>query len=176
MELIWRDDDIYMTKSLIEDIHFYNLKQFKKIHKLLTKRRFIHTLAIIASEIDKYPKLTKYLLKHKNECSFQSHGWEHLDYSEMSENDIYYYLDKANKKIEKTFCTKVTTFYAPYNKFSQKLRNVCNTLRLELNDDFVLPVQWLKGKRSKTVNFHYWAVNEKQMDDFMEMIKLFPIV
>jgi len=171
-DLIWRDDDIYMTKSLRDDRHFYSYEQFKKVHQMIRERGFIHTLAIIASEIDKYPEFTKYLLEHKNEFSFQLHGLEHSDYFLWQEEDaIYMALEKAKGIIEKTFGTKVSTFYAPYNKITDKIRSVCARLGLEVNEDYVTPEQWLMGKRSKTINFHYWAVKEGQVDALRQVLE-----
>jgi len=164
-ELIFRDDDIYLTKSICSpDRYYYNFEKFKKVHHLLKGYR--HSLAIIASEIDNYPLLTEFLLQNKNDFDFQIHGWNHDDYTEL--DNPYSEIKKAKDKIEKTFGVECTIFYAPYNHRNDKLRKACQKLKLELNEKFVSPEQFLEGKMAKTLYFHYWS--DSQVDNLKKIL------
>ena len=155
---IFRDDDIYLTKSERSG-QIYDFKAFKVVHEMLAEAGKIHTLAIIASEIDTYPELTKYILERKKEFAFGVHGWEHSDYLRWNMEIVKKDLQKAKDKIEETFDTECFWFFAPWNRFNNDLILTAREVGLNLNTNYLLPDQPIqKG----VLCFHYWIPEQRE--------------
>lgn len=155
---VFRDDDIYLTRSERSG-QIYDFEAFKSVHEMLAEAGQIHTLAIIASEIDTYPELTKYILERKKEFAFGVHGWEHSDYSKMEQNKVKADLLKAKNKIEKVFDTKCFWFFAPWNRWTDELIETAKDCGLKLNTHYCLPDQEVqKG----VLCFHCWIKEQRK--------------
>ncbi len=156
--IIYRDDDIYLTSSKRSG-QIYDFEAFKVVHEMLSKNGKIHTLAIIASEIDNHPELTEYILERKNEFEFGVHGWEHSDYSTWKMEDVERDLQMAKEKIEKTFDTKCVWFFAPWNRWNEELILMAKEVGLTLNTEYLTPDQ---DPRSGVLCFHYWIPEQRE--------------
>jgi len=152
-KIVYRDDDIYLTSSERSG-QIYNFEMFKQAHELLSANNKIHTLAIIASEIDNYPEMTEYILSRKDEFDFGVHGWGHSDYSKWDIKDFKQDLIKARNKIEKTFGIKCHWFFAPWNRFTDEMVEATKEIDLETNIHYSLPEH--PRQEDAVLCFHYW--------------------
>ena len=156
---ILRDDDIYLSNSPRYGTLYYNFNEFVEVHEMIADAGFKHTLAIIASEIDKYPELTEYIKRHLSECNLEVHGWEHADYSKwVNKADITTDMLKAEVKIKKTFGVEPTMFFPPWNRYSDIMKAGVEDSGLKFMGDYVQFPQ-----TGDVICFHYWNLEERNM-------------
>jgi len=167
--IVFRNDDIFLTKS-VRSGQIYNFKKFKESHELLKGR--IHILSIIASEIDNYPEMKDYILANKKDFRFGIHGWEHSDYSKMTKEQIKKELTMARDKIEDTFEVEVKWFFPPWNRVSESTRKACNEIGLRINENYIIPKQFIKGVKGDVIDFHYW--HDEEMSILKQCLKSIP--
>jgi peptidoglycan/xylan/chitin deacetylase (PgdA/CDA1 family) len=77
------------------------------------------SLALVMHYIDRNPTLLKNIMDGYNKGLFELalHGWNHVDYSKLSEVQQQDSLSKANKKMQKLFGKPSSIFVAPYTLF-----------------------------------------------------------
>jgi peptidoglycan/xylan/chitin deacetylase (PgdA/CDA1 family) len=156
--VIYRNDDIFLTESPRGFGEYYSFEKFKKSHELLKGHK--HILAIIAGEIENYPEMKEYILKHKDDFMFGIHGWAHERYSEWKEPAIYISIKRAKEKIESTFGVKATHFCPTWNKRNYDMYIAVQKLGMEVQDHFIVPREIEEGKSAEAVCFHYWNDDE----------------
>lgn len=162
------DDDPFLTESPNGLGVYYNFEQFKKVHEMIANAGEIHTLAIIAGEIENHPELKDYILKRKDEFNLQLHGWLHERYSEWSKEAIKVSLQRAKEKIEKTFDVEVGYFFPPWNKRFPAMYEACEDLGLKLDDNWCNFTEALNGVKTKTIRFHSWNLLEvEQLEKYL---------
>lgn len=161
--MVFRSDDIFLTSS-IRSGQIYNFDAFKASHELLKGK--IHILSIIAGEIDNHPEMKEYIIANKKDFKFGIHGWLHNDYSKMPKEEIKKELSMAKDKIEKEFGVEVKWFFPPWNRVSETTRKACNEIGLKINENYIIPKQYLQGLRGDVINFHYWS---KQEMDYLKL-------
>lgn len=78
------------------------------------------SLALVMHFIDRNPILLKNIKEGYNKGLFELalHGWNHVDYSNLSEVQQQDSLSKANKKMQKFFGKPSNIFIAPYTLFN----------------------------------------------------------
>lgn len=170
-EIIFRDDDMYLTESPTQGRELYSLEKFKKAHELLVKYGKKHAMAIIAAEINNYPELTKYILSRKDEFIFGVHGWTHNHYATWKQEPIEVSLARAKKKIEETFDVTCEWFFPPWNEQSDALTTACFRVGLKPNYSQTSTTGWIKSERAEAICFHYWS--DGQMDELEKILRCY---
>jgi len=146
--IIFRDDDIS---------HLTAVNQFAEIHKLFRSRVILHTIALIAKDINKNPALIEFI--NANNIDVQLHCWKHYDLN----NDLKVTADDLKKgcdTIEKYFNHRPNVLYPPWNKTSKGLEEVAANLGLTVSADKISLSQYIRhdGRFDDVViNFHSWA-------------------
>lgn len=154
------DDDPFLTESPNGLGVYYNFEQFKKVHEMIADAGQIHTLAIIAGEIENHPELKEYILNKKEEFNLQLHGFLHERYSEWSKEAIKISLQRAKDKIENVFDVKVNWFFPPWNKRSPAMYEACKELGLKLDENWMNLTEALDRQNAETIRFHSWNLLE----------------
>jgi len=151
--MIFRDDDIsYLT----------DVKQFKRVHEIFIEHNVVHTIAVIASGIEKNQELIEYIKMNSWLMDVQLHCWEHIDYSQ-NESDIYEHMRLSRRIFKRVFGEYPKVFYPPWNKATQFLIDKMKDFHMELSNEKVSLSQYIRtkgGVNEKVVNFHYWADEE----------------
>lgn len=164
------DDDPFLTESPNGHGVYYDFEQFKKVHQLIAGAGEIHTIAIIAGEIENHPEMKEYILERKAEFGFGLHGWLHERYSEWQTSAIVVSLGRARRKIFETFGEWCTEYYPTWNKRSPALYEACKSLDLLLNDDWMTLTEALTGEQKKAIRFHSW--NQAEVDQLKKYLNV----
>lgn len=144
MSLIYRDDDISVTS---------NSELVYRVHNLFIKHNKVHTIALLMKDIWDNKEIWHWLMTAKN-LEICLHGWEHSDYSIMSEGDIRHNFTWCfDYWKEKLACHKkdfipIKKFLPPWNRVSEAL--------IKVADEFGMEVDNRVG--GEIYNFHYWAL------------------
>lgn len=152
--MIFRDDDIsYLTK----------LEDFKRVHSLFEKYNVMHTVAVIAKDLDKNPELVEYLKSNKL-IDVQLHCWEHYDMSITDKDTLYKDISEGIRTIIDILGVEITTLYPPWNKSSEILEDVAvGELGLTVSNKKITLSAYIRcaGQvEEDVINFHYWADSE----------------
>jgi peptidoglycan/xylan/chitin deacetylase (PgdA/CDA1 family) len=169
VNMLLRDDDIFLTESPSNGRHLYNFEKFVKVHTMLQSYQKKHAIAIIASEIDNYPKLKEYIKANKKDFIFGVHGWGHQTYSVWGLNEIKESLGRAMGKIDDVFGVRPEYFFPPWNKRSPAIFEACGQLKLKVDEFFTNAVSVLQGDKADTLCFHYW--NDLEVKQLEECLK-----
>ena len=79
------------------------------------------TLAILADGIDFYPAWTWYIQENLYRYNIELHGMHHINYRNVPYKKFMEDTREAIDKIEKTFDTKVTTWYPPWGRKGERM-------------------------------------------------------
>lgn len=164
-----RDDDIFLTESPRNGRHFYNFEKFVKVHTMIKSYGKLHAIGIIASEIDNYPKLKKYIDDNKRDFIFAIHGWAHQYYATWGVEEIKESLGRAKGKISDVFGITAEHFFPPWNKRSPAMYEACSHLKLKLDEFYTNAEMVLRGDKKDTLCFHYW--NDEEVKLLEECLK-----
>lgn len=151
--MIFRDDDISC---------FTNLDDFKRVHDLFNKYETLHTIALIAKDIERHPSLIDYI-KSQSNIDVQLHCWDHIDLTECHIITVKASLEHGIQKMEEIFNKIPTILYPPWNRSDERLEEACKEQKLEVSHKKISLPQYIKfnGDVSEsTINFHYWAAQE----------------
>jgi hypothetical protein len=145
--MIYRDDDVNV---------YTNVYLFKELHKQFIAMSQVHTVAVVMKDLWENHALFWYLATAPL-LRVGLHGWEHKDYSILSYNECYNDLRKALSYWETNStrmigsCKKIDTFFAPWNRDSENIRNACSDLGLKFCN--IRKGYW-EGEKIKS--FHWW--------------------
>ncbi len=156
--MIFRDDDIS---------RFTDMKRFKTIHQVFQEHEVIHTLAIIAKDIDKATELIQYIQDNKEQFDLQLHCWEHIDYS-INESECYPHFRDSRKVFKEVFGEHPSVFYPPWNRGTKLIQTIAQNYRMTLSTEKISLSQYVRfngSVKEEVVNFHYWADHEVMMLD-----------
>lgn len=119
---IYRDDDVNVYTDAF---------RFKALHEEFIKRKEVHTVAVIMKDLWENHALFYYLATAPY-LEIGLHGWEHKDYSLLSEEECYddifeslmYWKLNARRMVGKPE-KRITTFFAPWNHKSEDIEKAC---------------------------------------------------
>lgn len=130
--MIFRDDDISC---------FTDLTTLKTIQGLFDIRNKVHTCSLLMKDLWESKGIWFWLMTTKN-IDVALHGWEHIDYSLLSKGEIesdirkcLTYWEINSKRAMDVYgydYRPIKVFYPPWNKSSNDLIEVCDTLGLEV--------------------------------------------
>jgi peptidoglycan/xylan/chitin deacetylase (PgdA/CDA1 family) len=106
--------------------HWLQSAQLALMDLFITRNQNL-SLGLIMNNIGKDSKLIQKLKEGRSKKLFELclHGWDHLDYTKLNEEEQEHSLLKANKKMETMFGCSSSTFIAPYGLFD---KNVVKTM------------------------------------------------
>ncbi len=159
MQFIFRDDDISFKT---------NLDQFVKVHEYFMKRGCVHTIAVIAKDIQNAPSLIDYIRSNRKTFDVQIHCWEHLVLSELTEEQLRIDIENAKAALMDFLKVIPTVLYPPWNKSSEMVERIAKEYDLDVSYKKISLSQFVKcgwDVEERVVNFHYWADEEAALID-----------
>ncbi len=157
---------------------------FKETDEIIKKYKLHCILAVLSEGIDEYPKWVSYIKRRKKRYQIELHGSSHKNYLKLTEEELEQDLIEARDKIEKTFKTKITTWYVPWGRKQQNLygKKICRKLRLKYGvpkgRQDILTYLWVKKYRpnhrftSNEFNIHFWSAKEiSKLEEFIKTWK-----
>lgn len=158
-KMIFRDDDpSYLTTG-------DSFEQFKQVQDTFDRYNLTHTIALIAKNIELNPALIDYI--NSKNIDVQLHCWDHMDMTTV-EVILYDQLYKGVEAIKKYFKNPPTKLYPPWNKVDDKVRSIAKELGLDCDEEKLSLPQYIRVKghvSEHTVNFHYWAYDDRFLID-----------
>lgn len=148
---LYRDDDVSVYTCPME---------FKKLHQKFIDKKQVHTVAVLMKDLWENHSLFYYLATAPY-LDVQLHGWEHKDYSILSYEECYFDLKKSLDYWEENStrmtkqCKPITTFFAPWNREGEGIKQACKDLGLKFCN--TKKGIW-EGKEIKS--FHYWSADD----------------
>lgn len=161
--MIFRDDDI---------CHTTKLDRFIEMDELFKKYNVDHTIAIITKDLEKNPDLIQYI-KDNPHIKVQSHGWEHIRYSDMQL--FKEHLELSKKKLTEIFGQTPTVWYPAWNETNKEMDKVANEVGLSPYPNHISISGYvrLNGKTDKdTINMHYWAEEMKFLESALKIAQV----
>jgi peptidoglycan/xylan/chitin deacetylase (PgdA/CDA1 family) len=149
-------------------------EMFLEADKIFEEYNYPCTLAVLGEGIKHCPEWVEHIKKNQHRYKIELHGYSHHHFAQLSEEQGEEDLRKALDLIEKTFDTKITTWYVPFGRKSMPEWGgaVCERLGIKLDIPIrkTLPLFWFKDKTIPQINWHYW--DKKQVNQVKEIIKL----
>ena len=92
------------------------------------------TIGLVVRYLELYPKLLEFILQGYRRGTFELalHGWDHDDYSKLSQVDQERYLLRAKTKLDKLIGNHSKIFIPPYNKFNRYTINTMKKLGINI--------------------------------------------
>jgi peptidoglycan/xylan/chitin deacetylase (PgdA/CDA1 family) len=144
-----RDDDVSVYTCLCE---------FKKLHQVFIDKKQVHTTVVLMKDLWENQGMFYYLATAPY-LEIGLHGWEHKDYSTLSYEECYSDLKKSldywkDNSLRMTGQFKeIKTFFAPWNREGDEIRQACADLGLNFCN--VRKGLW-NGYNVRS--FHWWSV------------------
>lgn len=162
--MIFRDDDISVTTDLAV---------LKPVHDKFKAAIVMHTIAVIAKDLDQNKDLVAYL-KREN-FDIQLHCWEHINLVENKKR-LASDIELSLAMFEKCGIDRPTILACPWNISDSTVIHIAKGYGLEI------PVKSPSDKCSlsyyvshngnvphSTVNFHYWDDECKDLDEALRI-------
>ena len=123
-------------------------------------------LAVLAEGITFYPQWVEYIKKNKHRFKIELHGFNHINYRNLSKEELKSILGDSKKRIEDAFETEITTWYLPFGRKGENPygEEVCQELGITYDKQTrkIDARLWLKHYQETKeslfphMNFHYW--------------------
>lgn len=130
-----------------------SLKRFIAVDELFIKYNKVHTIAVIADEIEKAEGLVEYINAHPH-IDLQLHGWQHILYTEnhnIADNHFKWGIEKLQNIFGKT----PTVFYPPWNASDSFIEETANKHGMEVSFKHITLEAYIMGAKGDVINFHY---------------------
>jgi len=167
-------DNSYILKTqkfIIREDDFdprYSFATVKNTHELFLQKNLIHTLAIQAKRHEGVGH-TQEVIDYINSTSnwdIQLHGWDHDRYSDWKYNDIVRDLFAGIGYCQQMFKRVPTVFYPPWNCESNVLKQACQYVGLQFNNNCAYIMSYTNTPESyqdkNVIYFHNWDLNNSK--------------
>ncbi len=132
------------------------------------------SLGIIMNRINESSVLVETIKEGKHAGLFELdlHGWEHVDFTQLSENEQFIAMEQSNQKMNKIFGIYSNVFIPPYNKFNGDTIEVLKPNGIQIissdtssdrSDYFVSQIQSQRG--SNNTLYHMPAMTTLEGDN-----------
>ena len=117
-----RNDDVLIYGNLTSRMcqameHKSMFEWFKETDGWFEERNIPMILAVLTDGIDHYPEWVDYIKQRQHRYRIELHGHTHINYRHiLNENKLYDLLMPAKEKLEETFSTRITRWYAPFSR------------------------------------------------------------
>lgn len=110
-----RDDDVLISSKGFAGREFARFKGFHNV-VLQDPKHFIHVGAILTTEIQEFPECIEFIKQETAAGRFlpETHGLKHIDYANLSFDEIGEHLNICRKFIQDNFNYNPTIFYSPW--------------------------------------------------------------
>jgi peptidoglycan/xylan/chitin deacetylase (PgdA/CDA1 family) len=119
----------------MDDVHdnFIDEAQAAAMNLFVLKNQPL-TLGLIMSDIGNDITISQHIAKGVEKGLFELglHGWDHVDYTKLSEVHQKDSLKKANDKMQRLYGTTSNIFITPYGKFSDETINSMSQLGIKI--------------------------------------------
>lgn len=119
----------------MDDVHdnFIDEAQAAAMNLFVLKNQPL-TLGVIMSDIGNDITISQHIAKGVEKGLFELglHGWDHVDYTKLSEVHQKDSLKKANDKMQRLYGTTSNVFITPYGKFSDETINSMSQLGIKI--------------------------------------------
>jgi len=161
--MIFRDDDI--------SVHT-DLAVLKPVHDIFKKHLVMHTVAVIAKDIDMNTDLVMYLKKENFDV--QLHCFEHYNFAEVDINKLDTDLLRSLNMFARCGIDRPTVLYPPWNITSHAVNVMAwDKHKLTVSNKKCSLSQYVKANGNvdvDVVNFHYW---DKECEDLDEALTIY---
>jgi len=110
-----RDDDVLVHSSSFPNKEF---ERFKGFHNMVKEnpKHFMHVLAVLTTEIQAFPECIEYIKKETAAGTMypEVHGLHHIDYANLSFEEVTNQLSEAKAFIIDKFNYVPTIWYSPW--------------------------------------------------------------
>lgn len=152
---LYRDDDVSVYTCP---------REFKELHQKFIEKKQVHTVAVLMKDLWENHSLFYYLATAPY-LKVELHGWTHKDYSKLNyqecfedlEKSIWYWKENCTRMVKK--CNPITTFFAPWNRESETIRQACSELGLSFCN--VKKGIW---HNQEIHSFHYWSADNFKLE------------
>lgn len=160
--MIFRDDDI--------SVHT-DLAVLKPVHDIFKKYLVMHTVAIIAKDIDMNTELIMYLKKENFDV--QLHCFEHYNFTEVPLEKLDTDLLRSINMFKRCGLDVPKTLYPPWNLTNQSVNVMAwDKHRLEVSNKKCSLSYYVAHNGNidvDVVNFHYWDDECKDLDEALRI-------
>jgi len=118
-----RTDDVLVHSDSMKGAEF---EKWRKHHRwvLEAPAYFYHVAAILCKDIQDFPKAIDYIRQEVAEgrLGLDLHGWEHIDYSKIPQEQIEEHLEKSFEFFLKTFNCLPSRWATPWGNNSEGIK------------------------------------------------------
>lgn len=129
-----RVDDVMWESSNFKGGRYKAISRVKQIHRWLMQKPdiFIHVPTIVVDQMNNWPEITKFLQEEvkENRIFPQIHGYSHVDYNSLPDEEVYNHLREAIKWFDSTLGFYPSVWATPWGAESRRLRDIARTFNL----------------------------------------------
>lgn len=132
-----RDDDVLVNSSAYTDKRKTPLERFKQIHRWICDTpKLLHVPTLVVEPLMSHPEAVEFICSETEAGRMkpQIHGYEHIDYDQLSSNQVTEHLIKCKNFFWDQFGLVPTKWYTPWGANSSRLQFVASQQGLELID------------------------------------------
>lgn len=126
-----RTDDVLVHSDSMAGAEF---EKWKKHHQWVLEAPlyFYHSAAILCKEIQDFPEAIAYIKKESEEkrLILDLHGWEHIDYAKISQEQIELHLEQSFEFFMKAFNCLPVRWATPWGANSEGIRKAARKFSL----------------------------------------------
>lgn len=129
-----RDDDVLVHSSGFNDEEV--VKRFKRVHQIIVDGGGLHVPAILTLEIQDFQEVLPFILEETlaGRMEPQWHGWEHVDYAKLTEDQIVEEIIMSQIGFREWFDCEFTKFYTPWGANAKHIKKACDRSNVEMVD------------------------------------------
>lgn len=110
-----RDDDVFLIGRGYSTPEACAVR-FKEVHEIIAAGGATHVAAIICGSLHEFPEGVAFMQERMAEGELipEVHGWDHINYGELSETHIVEHLNRSIDMIQDTFDYDPKIWYTPW--------------------------------------------------------------
>jgi peptidoglycan/xylan/chitin deacetylase (PgdA/CDA1 family) len=126
-------DDVLVHSEPMKDLEF---QKFRKHHQwcLEAPKLFYPIAAVLCKEIQDFPDAIAYIRSQLDEHKLfvDLHGWEHIDYTKLTQEQVEEHLEKSFDFMLNTFNCLPIRWAPPWGGISEAMQQACRKYSLTL--------------------------------------------
>jgi len=128
-----RTDDVLVASDAMKGVEF---QKWRKHHQwvLEAPEYFYHVAAILCQDIQNFPEAVEYIRQEVAEgrLGLDLHGWEHIDYAKLSQEEIEPHLEQSFEFFLKTFNCLPLRWATPWGANSKSIQKAARKYSLSV--------------------------------------------
>lgn len=131
-----RDDDVFL---LGRDAFFTPdqcVERFKEVHKIIVDGGAMHVAGVICGTLHHFPGGVEFMKERMQEGELlpEIHGWEHVNYGELSKTRIVEHLNRSIGVIQDSFDYDPKIWYTPWGGNDSVMMEASERVGLQMVD------------------------------------------